>query len=386
MKPKLIILLLSCVTAFAQIPAGALLALDGATIGGGPAITIDLTLTNNPTAPMLSWTQTGTPTSNAIWRNRNGAGFTLLATQSGALTTYTDSEVFSGSDYRSYKVIPSEGTESNLADAANEYYLLGPAVSYPNLVALYSIALDNFALQFADKSALTSVSLPALKYVFGTLEISGLPASLSSFVLPVLETVYFSDPTTGNIYLDSSECPSISFPALVSIGGDITLVALGGGVSDTVLSFPSLVSLGGSILGSTVLSIVSPSFPSLVTVGGYIEFPGSSLTNLSFPSLVSVGSVGRSQGDIYCTFSFSLVGVSMPSLILTNGQNVEFESCLLSAASVNHILARAVASNKTGMTINLADNAAPTGQGIIDKAALNAVSPAPPGGNTVTTN
>jgi hypothetical protein len=388
MKPKLAIglficvLLVSCATACAQFPAGSLLAVDGAAIGG-TAITINLTLTSNSTAPTLSWTQTGTPTSNAIWRNRNGAGFALLATQSGALTTYTDSEAFSGSDYRSYKVIPSGGTESNLADAAHDYLLLGTTVSYPNLVVLYGSGpnFDNppFALDFADPGNLDSVSLPALKHVIGLVNLTIYDPTATNPVpvaleFPALETI------TGDLVLSGTEVLSFSFPSLISISGTNECSSL---LSTTNLSFPVLTTIGGPLNINNTFAMSSLSFPSLVTVGGNVNMESAqTLVNLSFPSLVSFG--GSVFGGVFC---FALVNLSVPMLVFTNGQTVDFSFGVLSAASVNQILARAVASNVTGMFMELSyDCEAPTGQGILDKATLIAVSPAPPGGNTVNTN
>jgi len=64
--------------------------------------------------------------------------------------------------------------------------------------------------------------------------------------------------------------------------------------------------------------------------------------------------------------------------------DISFGACGLSETTVNHILANAVANGMVGRTIvlNGGTSAAPTGQGIIDKAFLQATVPP----NTVTTN
>ena len=69
----------------------------------------------------------------------------------------------------------------------------------------------------------------------------------------------------------------------------------------------------------------------------------------------------------------SLTTVSFPLYLPTDGAIINFSDCALTAASVNHILARAIANagyvtgiiNTSGGT-----SAAPSGQGIADKAAL----------------
>ena len=72
--------------------------------------------------------------------------------------------------------------------------------------------------------------------------------------------------------------------------------------------------------------------------------------------------------------------VIMPTTHSLTG--ISFGGCGLSEATVNHVLANAVANGMTGGEIYLAGgtSAAPTGQGIIDKADLITA------GNTVTTN
>lgn len=64
--------------------------------------------------------------------------------------------------------------------------------------------------------------------------------------------------------------------------------------------------------------------------------------------------------------------------------NISFTICNLSETTVNHVLANARANGMVGRNIFLegGTNAAPTGQGIIDKAFLQATIPP----NTVTTN
>ena len=91
------------------------------------------------------------------------------------------------------------------------------------------------------------------------------------------------------------------------------------------------------------------------------------LTSLSLPALVTAG------GGLICFNNATLVTVSIPLFQPTTGQNVRFDGCALNGVTVNAILARGVATagflsgllNLSGGT-----NAAPSGQGITDKATL----------------
>jgi hypothetical protein len=102
----------------------------------------------------------------------------------------------------------------------------------------------------------------------------------------------------------------------------------------------------------------------------------TTLTNLNLPSLTTV------QGNMYCDACSSLTNVTMSNFIFHEGQQLYFDSCGLNAASVNHLLARLVASNVTGSTLTLdgGTNSPPTGQGITDYSASVAA------GNTVGIN
>lgn len=115
------------------------------------------------------------------------------------------------------------------------------------------------------------------------------------------------------------------------------------------------------------------------TVVGDFQCTGSGagpLVSISAPNLATVG------GDMFFTSHPSLVSVSLPVFVPTNGKTISFNSGALSATSVNHILARCVAAGLTASTIDLSGgtSSAPTGQGIADKATLIG------NGCTVTTN
>lgn len=138
---------------------------------------------------------------------------------------------------------------------------------------------------------------------------------------------------------------------------------------------------------------------SYATVANYIWFGGqSTLTTLSFPNLTAVATNGGSRLNITdnavltsfsapllvdggaLTSNFiirdnaSLTSIDLSALIMEPGKTYDFRNNALPAAMVNAILARGAASLPafTGGSLLLqgGTNAAPTGQGIIDKAAI----------------
>lgn len=125
-------------------------------------------------------------------------------------------------------------------------------------------------------------------------------------------------------------------------------------------------------------SLASLSFPLLTTVGQIELTSLPALTSISFPSLVSA------FATVAIHTNANLTSISFPNFVPTDvdSNNISMPGCALDAASVNHILAVYLASGVTSRTITLSGgtNAAPTGQGIADKAALILA------GNTVVTN
>lgn len=100
---------------------------------------------------------------------------------------------------------------------------------------------------------------------------------------------------------------------------------------------------------------------SLLSVGGDFHTDSASvLTRLNAPNFATVG------GNIYCDNCPMLADVSLPAMVFRNGQDVFFDGAALTAASVEHLLARAVASGVA--TLNMALNAG-TSAGL---ASLNA--------------
>lgn len=172
----------------------------------------------------------------------------------------------------------------------------------------------------------------------------------------------------------------VSFPNLTDILGviDQGSLEITDSSSITTVSAPLLefIDFGVNLTNNTVLTSINLLSLQTVFVSRLIFFGCSSLVTLNLSSLVTVGSDVDGSG---CT---ALTTFSCPLWSPTGGTTVNFNNCALNAASVNQILARCISVLPTTMTIDLAGgtNAAPTGQGIIDKAALIAL------GNAVSTN
>lgn len=158
------------------------------------------------------------------------------------------------------------------------------------------------------------------------------------------------DDLNNNMFNGSTAYTRLSFGNPVTINNGINM----SGSPWEFLEYRNLVTLNGGFGGDGMLN----------------------LTELRFPNLVSIDS------NVSVTGCPNLVTLHFPMLLPTNGVGLFFNDDALDAASVNHILARCVAAAVTTCTIDLSGgtNAAPTGQGIVDSAALTLA------GNTVSTN
>ncbi len=130
------------------------------------------------------------------------------------------------------------------------------------------------------------------------------------------------------------------------------------------VSFPALKRITG-ILSLDQGAMTSVNFDALEIVDVEIHFDSSSLTSLSLPSLTTIGGgtprLVAYNGitpemllpALFCDNSIALVTVSMPNLIFENGKIYTFDSCALNAATIEHILARIVASGCTHCFVTL---------------------------------
>jgi len=163
--------------------------------------------------------------------------------------------------------------------------------------------------------------------------------------------------------------------------------------SNLVLAFSDLGSDDGTLVSSLSLSdlkrvvgtlwldgsfiLESINLSSLHIINGDFHIEASPLlTELNLLDLTIV------NGNFYADNCENLTNINFPNFIFSNNTTLAFDACDLSVASVNHILARAIVSGVINCQIFLdgGTNAAPTGQGIIDRDALIAA------GNTVSSN
>lgn len=186
-----------------------------------------------------------------------------------------------------------------------------------------------------------------------------------------------------------TSCPaltSLSFPMLEDLGGSYTPATM---ASLTTLSTPALAYVGGSLNISIMAALTSVSMPSLLNVvGSWTVATMASLTTISLPAMVSYGSTIAATTGLG---NLTTVTLGTPgTLKRISGATINISGQKLDQASVNGILALLVSLDGTGgttlwgagKTVNLSGgtSAAPSGQGIIDKATLVARTA------TVTTN
>lgn len=171
-----------------------------------------------------------------------------------------------------------------------------------------------------------------------------------------------------------------SFPNLTTVIGaiDIGSFAIYECTALTSISAPLLTSVDDDISFENDTALTSINLMSLQTINvSSFQISGcTSLTGLALPALVAIG------GDVLSVGCTVLNSLAVPVWLPTDGTTIDFSGCALDVTSINLILARCVAAGVTTCTITLngGTNAAPAGQGAVDKAALIGA------GNTVTTN
>lgn len=211
-----------------------------------------------------------------------------------------------------------------------------PTAGQTRLVFLDSVQNGDLTIDLTNGPPITSIGFPNLVTVNGNLTIAG-----------------YQDPVTFNI----TEPTSVYLPLLQTITGTLTI----GPTACASLDFPELVTAGSiDCSNNGLLSAVS--FPNLVTVTNF-HFDSTPLPHLDLPLLSS--QIASFDGPVNC------LTLSAPYVLPTNAASWEWQNSALDAASVNLLLARCVANPTfTGVLDLSGANAAPTGQGLIDKATL----------------
>lgn len=207
---------------------------------------------------------------------------------------------------------------------------------------------------FGDIPGITSITFNQATSIAG-FDIESTTA-ITSLSWPNITSIDLLNTQGGYVRIDSNATlTSISFPLLNAIGGGN--FAILNNPLLTSLSVPSFASAGASLFINSNTSLVAISLPALTTVTGAFLFTGNT----------------------------SLTTLSTPVYLPTNGSSISGTNCALSATSVNNMLHRCVLQptwGNAGESIDLSGgtNAAPSGQGIADKATLIGR------GATVTTN
>lgn len=167
-----------------------------------------------------------------------------------------------------------------------------------------------------------------------------------------------SQTNAGFWIADASDLVTIAFPNITTILG-VASSAIGG-------SYTSLLIKDCAKL-TTILA------PLLTHIdAGLAILNNTLLTSISLPSLVDIDPFNQGGGDAI-SGNTALISLSLPAWVPTNGITYSFFGNALNAASVNGLLARGVANVgfvSGAMTLAGGTNAAPSGQGIADKATL----------------
>lgn len=355
---------------------------------------IDISIGSDEASRTVTWINGSSPGStNELWKSTDGVTFVLLTTVAGSATSANDVSAMADGDIFYYKVRACSGGNcsafSSTVSISNNYTSPNVAViSFPTLVRAVGF------FRAIGLPLLTSVSLPALKTVrFDEINLS-LNVNLTSVNLNSLISV-----GSSLFFGGSNLTGAVSFPALVTIGsggnGDFQIQS---NALMTSLSAPLLVSIEGNFIFSGCASLTSVTLTSLNSVGlgagGRLDFSGdTSLPSISFPALAAVGDYIDGNG---CTLLTSvqlpnwgsqtpinvynvrfdgcpaLVTWNAPIWFISDGFTIEFSAAALNVASINQILARGVNAGDTTSIFQLAGgtNAAPAGQGVVDKATL----------------
>lgn len=175
---------------------------------------------------------------------------------------------------------------------------------------------------------------------------------------------------------DATSLVTIDRPDVTYVCGNVFIA----GNNLTSFNLGNLTKVGAGFFATINPVLTSFNLGSLTDVGGDFAIDQNpSLTSANLPNLTNV------TGDFFASSGAGatpLTSINIPKLIFLNGKQYHFEYAALDVASVNAILRQAVISNPTSafIAIDNGTNAAPTGQGLLDKATLIA------NGNTVQTN
>jgi hypothetical protein len=316
-----------------------------------------------------------------------------------------------------FSVIPAESVQSgsNALQMANgvwvnqfSYSEAGQLALAPKITSLAFPNLYGSQGTFTIESVSTLATLDASLMVYAnSVSISGVSV-LTTINMAALYACGPSNGVNGFVVNTAPLLTTLTLTALTVVNGKLTLATLNALATIamanlqyvngdfnlqtvpllTTLTLTNLKNVNGSLQSSTMSVLTSISLPALQNVTGLIFFGTSSplLTSVSMPSLVRAGSTITMNSGTAALTSFTLGTIGTLKQL---AGNVVLSSCALTAASVNAILAVVASLDGTngttafgaGRILTLTGtSAAPTGQGLIDKAAIQAR------GATVNTN
>jgi hypothetical protein len=245
----------------------------------------------------------------------------------------------------------------NLVSAGGQNRIIQGATS------LQSLSLPSYTslLVITDAPALTSVVLSDTVF---DLDIANAP----------LFTTVSSDASTVRLVMDNSNVPitdltSTNFPNVTNL----TLI----GYKGTTLSFPLVTTFGVEL--NYEISTLTIDLPNVTAINSFI-IENTLVTSITVPpTVVNIyGGISIAYNSLLTSLSLGVIG----TIKRIDDIQIVFSSNALDEASVNGILALLVSLDGTNGTtlfgpshsvvLDGGTNAAPTGQGLIDKATLQA--------------
>lgn len=190
--------------------------------------------------------------------------------------------------------------------------------------------------------------------------------TITSLSWPNLTSIDPSSVQSGYLDLETnSGLTAISLPLLATVAG---LLGIDGSDALATISIPSLTACGRLNINSNS-ALTSFSAPSLQTVGGILTVNSNAIiTSVNLASLTTC-----SGAFFQIHLNPALTSLTLGAFVPPNGQNIQMDGNALPAATVNFVLHQAVLNaGYVSGTIDLfgGTNAAPSGQGIADKATL----------------
>ena len=197
------------------------------------------------------------------------------------------------------------------------------------------------------------------------------------WTLDVQDAQFMWDSQSVNLFALAELVISGPIPGVTSF--TVNMPTQGGGITISnspslqTISFPITTSVDPTTNNTGTLKIINNinlttiNLPALTAVGWQLYIDGNqALTSIDLSSFITCDGGLLINGG-------SLVNLSLPVWLPSNGSDNYFLGNLLNAASVNGILARGVANAgfvSGSIHLDQGANAAPTGQGIADKATL----------------